>query len=215
MKKKLSLTIILMYISQIAFFILFFMLLKNHKLVKWMFVFVAGLLISPFFGRFYCGWVCPINTVFKPIDFIFKKLKIKRFKAPAFLKSKIIRYFMLALFIGAFAVTKMLKIKVNILLYIIGTATLITLFFEEELWHKHLCPYGTMLSFLSQKSFTKLKIDEEKCIGCGLCQQVCPTNTIITLDSKKRKIEARECLMCFQCQSVCPVNAISLKSFKQ
>ncbi|WP_129407823.1 4Fe-4S binding protein [Marinitoga lauensis] len=211
MKKKISSKIIFMYISEIIFFVLFFLLLENHILIRWIFVFIAGLFLSTFMGRVYCGWMCPINTLFKPINFIYKKLNIKRFKTPEFLKSNILRYALLFLFISLFITTKILKIKLNILLYVIGLALLITLFFEETFWHKNLCPYGTILNIGERISSFKLKIDEDKCIGCGLCQTVCPNNTIITLDNNKRKIINKECLMCFECQRVCPVEAISFK----
>ncbi|KAF2956871.1 4Fe-4S binding protein [Marinitoga sp. 38H-ov] len=174
-----------MYISDILFFILFFILLKNHSLIKWIFVFITVLLLSPLIGRFYCGWICPINTVFKPINFIYNKINIKRIKIPKFLESNILRYILLFAFIALFITTKILKIKLNILLYVIGIATIITLFFEETFWHKKLCPYRTLLNICEKGSPIKLKID--KCIGCGLCQEVCPNNTIITLSNKKKK----------------------------
>ncbi|WP_047266964.1 4Fe-4S binding protein [Marinitoga sp. 1197] len=212
MKNKNNIIRFIVYISEIIFFIIFLILLKNQVLIKWIFIFLAGFLLSPLFGRFYCGWICPINTIFKPIDFVYRKMKIDRLRTPSFLKSKIIRFIFLFSFILLFIITKILKIKLNILLYVIGLATLITLFFEEELWHKHLCPYGSMLSIASKKSLKRLNIDEKKCIGCGMCQKICPTNTIITLDSKKRKILSSECLMCFECQKICPTNAITLKN---
>ncbi|MCD6104417.1 MAG: 4Fe-4S binding protein [Thermosipho sp. (in: Bacteria)] len=212
MKKKVDLKMIFIYLTEILFFILFFLLLKNQILMKWIFVFIAGFLLSPIIGRFYCGWICPINTIFKLINFIYKKLGIKRFKTPKFLSSEIVRYILLFAFIALFVITKLFRIKLNVLLYVIGIATLITLFFNEEFWHKKLCPYGTLLNFGGRLSPLKLKIDENKCIGCGLCQNVCPTNTIITLDNNKRKIISKECLLCFKCQNVCPVEAISLKN---
>jgi len=212
MKKKVDLKMIFIYLTEILFFILFFLLLKNQILMKWIFVFIAGFLLSPIIGRFYCGWICPINTIFKLINFIYKKLGIKRFKTPKFLSSEIVRYILLFAFIALFVITKLFRVKLNVLLYVIGIATLITLFFNEEFWHKKLCPYGTLLNFGGRLSLLKLKIDENKCIGCGLCQNVCPTNTIITLDNNKRKIISKECLLCFKCQNVCPVEAISLKN---
>lgn len=211
MKKKITPVIVFRYISEIIFFVLFFILLKNHMLMKWMFVFIAGLLLSPLIGRFYCGWVCPINTIFRPINFVYKKLGIKRFKTPKFLRSNVLRYILLFAFISLFIITKLLKIKLNVLLYVIGFATLITLFFDEAFWHKKLCPYGTLMNIGERISPLKLNIDENKCIGCGLCQEVCPNNTIITLNNNKRKIINNECLMCFECQRVCPVDAISFK----
>ncbi|SHH39801.1 4Fe-4S binding protein [Thermosipho atlanticus] len=204
-----------MTISQIAFLVIFFILLKNQTLFKWLFIFAGGLLLSPFLGRFYCSWICPMDTLFKPIDFVYKKLKIKRFKVTSSTKLKILRYILLFSFISIFIITRIVKIRLNLLLYIVGFSVLITLFFEEEeeeeLWHKYLCPYGTLLSLFSMKPLTKLRINEEKCTGCGLCQKDCPTNTIIILDNNKRRIINKECLLCLNCKNVCSVNAISFK----
>ncbi len=203
-----------MYTVEVGFFIIFLMLWKNHELVKWIFIFLGGLLLTPFFGRFYCGWICPINTTFKPISIVYKMFKIKRFKTPKILESKTLRLVFVFSFIALFLITKFLKIKLNIILYVVGIGAFITLFFEENLWHKHICPYGTILSIPSIKPLKKLNINQDKCVGCGLCQTVCPTKTIITLPNNKREIKIKECLMCFECQRVCPVDAISMKKTK-
>lgn len=67
-----------------------------------------------------------------------------------------------------------------------------------------------------------IKIDKEKCIGCGLCIKACPNNVIPTpnLDGKVRvKTEdlipdtpnALECSYCGTCIFMCPLTAISLE----
>lgn len=209
MKKKTTAVTVLMYVSEIVFLALFFFLLKEHMLIKWIYVFIVGLLISPFFSRFYCGWICPINTLFKPVNFIYSKLGIKKFKTPKFMNNNVFRIIFLISFISLFIATRVLKIKLNILLYVIGIASIVNLFFEEEFWHKHICPYGSLLSIFSTKPIVgKIEIDKNKCIGCGLCQKVCPNDTITITDNNKRKIEIKECLTCFECQRVCPVSAI-------
>ncbi|MCL3780120.1 4Fe-4S dicluster domain-containing protein [Prolixibacteraceae bacterium JC049] len=55
------------------------------------------------------------------------------------------------------------------------------------------------------------KINDEKCIECGLCVQECPVR-IIQLDPKPVIIAEKEknCLKCQHCLAVCPTAALSI-----
>jgi len=53
-----------------------------------------------------------------------------------------------------------------------------------------------------------VKIDEEKCTGCGACADVCPTEAI-TVD-KVAKVDEDECIDCGTCVEECPVESIEL-----
>lgn len=62
---------------------------------------------------------------------------------------------------------------------------------------------------------------KEKCIGCGRCQQVCPSNCISIKREKIDKkmvvadyiIDASRCVFCAYCVEVCPVCAIVLTEY--
>ena len=54
----------------------------------------------------------------------------------------------------------------------------------------------------------KLKINSEKCIGCGKCAQLCPMKNISVRDNKADA--GNRCTMCYRCISNCPEKAITL-----
>jgi len=70
----------LIVIVEIIFLALFFFLSKNKDLQRWFLIFEIGLLGTLFLGRVYCGWVCPMETLFRPINWLYSKLRLKRLK---------------------------------------------------------------------------------------------------------------------------------------
>lgn len=55
-----------------------------------------------------------------------------------------------------------------------------------------------------------LKLDETACVGCGVCQTVCPHNVFALAGSSKkaRIIDLDGCMECGACANNCPVDAI-------
>ncbi len=54
------------------------------------------------------------------------------------------------------------------------------------------------------------KVDDEKCIKCGLCQLYCPESTVMLTPEKKVIFDYRFCKGCGVCANECPVAAISM-----
>jgi Fe-S-cluster-containing hydrogenase component 2 len=50
-------------------------------------------------------------------------------------------------------------------------------------------------------------IDESRCIGDRVCQDVCPTGAI-RMVGKKARVEEARCVACFKCQDVCGEGAV-------
>ena len=56
----------------------------------------------------------------------------------------------------------------------------------------------------------KIVIDEEKCIGCGICIEYCNVDAI-AIDEERGVLEVialEDCIECHSCQQNCPENAI-------
>lgn len=70
--------------------------------------------------------------------------------------------------------------------------------------------FGQRLYFANKtkKYSNKLKIDHEKCIGCGKCAANCPMKNIVIEGAKARA--KGSCTMCYRCISYCPTQAITL-----
>lgn len=60
------------------------------------------------------------------------------------------------------------------------------------------------------------KIDQEKCVGCGVCVIKCPLDTI-RLDEKGKAYIAYpdDCMTCYLCERNCKAGAIYVHPFKE
>ena len=67
-----------------------------------------------------------------------------------------------------------------------------------------------MKQFRYLENVTTLKLDQEKCTGCGMCEIVCP-HTVFKVEKPKASIVDHDgCMECGACASNCPVEAISV-----
>ena len=198
-------------IIQTILLIFFLFLIIKGKAQLWMGVFLLGIVSSFLLGRIYCGWFCSINTAMIGVTWMKKKLKIKSVKIPSFLKQIWVRYSALGLFVITFIFIMKTGNKLPVLpiLFIIGV--LLTFIFPEDLWHRYLCPYGTIIHMPAKFSKYKMTIAPEKCNNCGVCMRVCPSKAVEKHESY-HEIHKSDCLVCMECSRKCKQEAISYKN---
>lgn len=69
---------------------------------------------------------------------------------------------------------------------------------------KYICPLGAFYGLFNKYSFYQMHLDENKCIGCNKCVEVCPMQVKV-----RKNINSAECIRCGKCKDVCPTDAIS------
>jgi nitroreductase/NAD-dependent dihydropyrimidine dehydrogenase PreA subunit len=57
-----------------------------------------------------------------------------------------------------------------------------------------------------------VSIDEEKCIGCGLCCKDCPSHVLV-IKNEKSAVMSDQCLKCGHCVAICPKDAFSISGY--
>jgi NAD-dependent dihydropyrimidine dehydrogenase PreA subunit len=65
-----------------------------------------------------------------------------------------------------------------------------------------------MVGFRYLNNIVTLTLDQQTCIGCGRCVEVCPHQVFI-IEEKKAKLADRDaCIECGACALNCPVKAL-------
>jgi len=54
-----------------------------------------------------------------------------------------------------------------------------------------------------------IRLDEDRCIQCGVCVGQCPTEALyVEAGTRRVRFDAEKCIACQQCVPACPVHAI-------
>lgn len=62
------------------------------------------------------------------------------------------------------------------------------------------------------KDVVTLKLNQDKCIGCGMCVQVCPHQVFMIKAGKVNIIDKDNCMECGACAQNCSVDAITVRA---
>ncbi len=68
---------------------------------------------------------------------------------------------------------------------------------------RYICPLGAIYGLFNKISFSKFKVDENKCVKCGACQKECKLDIAVWKDPN-----SIDCIKCGACKAACPTGAI-------
>ena len=207
---------------RLIFLSLFLFLIINGKMMMWLGLFAISLIAALFFGRVYCGYACPMNTLMGITEWISRKLNLQRPNTPKWLRLRVLSsgkfsWMALVLSVAAMLISKrFLSINIPILLIWLAISLVVTLRYKPEVFHNLICPFGALQRTFGKFAFFSKMVNEEKCVGCKLCEKACPSDAIkVDNKNKKAHINTALCLQCSNCQAVCPKDAIAYSSQKQ
>ena len=100
------------------------------------------------------------------------------------------------------------------ILVVIASVTALILavlaFLHGRTYCNTICPVGTTLGYLAKFSWLKMKVDEDKCIKCGLCEKNCKAACIKVEKGTPVVLDYTRCVVCGNCQTVCGRGALHL-----
>lgn len=195
------------------------------------FVLAAGVL----FGRAICGFICPfglIQELLYKIPFPKKKL----WKGFTYIKYILLALFVLILPVACtnelgmgapafceyicpvgtleggiplLATHPELRKTIGALFSLKACILIITLIgclFVCRFFCKVMCPLGAVYGILNKISVYHMEVDEDHCISCGKCKDVCPMDVNPVKDPA-----SAECIRCGKCTACCPRQVLSLR----
>ena len=198
------------YAIRILFLSLFLFLLVNGKVVLWLVLFAISLIAALIFGRVYCGYVCPMNTLMTPVEWLSKKFKLQTSNVPKWLKNRYFAWITLSISVAVMLLSKrLLHIDLPILSFWLVASVLITLRYKPAVFHNLICPFGALQRSFGRFARLSEKVNKDACVGCKLCEKACPSNAIVVSpEDKKAMINSTLCHQCTNCRQVCPKSAI-------
>ena len=200
-------------IIRILFLALFLFLLVNGKVMLWLVLFAASLIAALIFGRVYCGYVCPMNTLMIPTEWMSKKLNLQTLASPKWLKNGYFAWIFLGISVAVMLISKrLLHIDLPILPFWLVVSVLVTLRYKPAVFHNFICPFGALQKTFGRFARLSEKVDKNTCIGCKLCEKACSSNAIaVSADDNKAVINTSFCHQCTNCREVCPNTAIKYR----
>lgn len=205
----------------------------SSTLVVWATLFLAVFI----FGRFACGWLCPIGFLQDAGEKVLKALKVQLPKPMR--QSNAVRFGMSALVLGHFVVMPVLAMPVRVwqfdwlfrepwllgfpfraglftldlLLLFTVVGLVLPYFFGPRPYCKMVCETGYLFDLTSRYAFGRVRRNEgferDTCLSCQRCSNICPQGINVFEEVHLfDRVVSSGCVSCMQCVNTCPNETI-------
>ena len=183
---------------------------------------LSVLLVSGYFiGRIFCGYACPLGAIQEILSRFRFKTEARKDPNPDLVKTRKRKSVMFRWFIFGCSILGISLVGVRFVqmtnpflgfqtfhapsfqMLLIPFVLLLTILFASIFIYRpycrYFCPYGALASALNKGNKHTIELGPS-CKDCGLCDRVCPTNSLDP-DSDKS-----ECYYCGRCIEICAAN---------
>lgn len=212
----------------------------SSALLAWGAIFLLVML----FGRFVCGWFCPLGFFQDAGEKLLRLLKV-RLKRPVN-QPRLARYVLAAIVLTQFVAMPLLASPVrlwqfdlhfrepwllgfpfhlslfllDLFLVFLVIGIILPLFFGPRPYCKLVCETGLLLDNASKNAFGRIRrnhgFDRNTCLSCERCTNICPQgiNVYQEVNLFDRVVNSN-CITCLQCVNTCPNDTIIYSLRKQ
>ncbi len=188
-------------------------------------IILGALTVSLLFKRGFCGWLCPLGTVWETAALLGRRVFGRDYRAPTWLDlaGRGLRYALTVAVFGFLAMVPLSEavgfrelpymwvadVKIldglahPLMLAMVGVAFAASMLLGP-VWCRYLCPLGGLYSVLGSASPCTVTRDAETCIACGKCSAVC--HAFVDVEHALT-VRAPECDGCMECVRACPVES--------
>jgi polyferredoxin len=187
-------------------------------------IILAAVATSLLFKRGFCGWICPVGTLWEAAAAFGRRLLGKNVRLPKWLDlgGRSVRYLLggaFFLFVGLVSLEEALgfrelpymwvaDIKIiegfgqPLFIAVAALAFVLSMVFGP-VWCRWVCPLGALYSALGVASPCTVTRDADTCISCSRCTKAC--HAFVDVEHAG-SVRAPECDGCMDCVKVCPVD---------
>ena len=201
--------------------------LLSGSAIVFVLLFVSGL----FFGRAWCGWMCPAGGLAEVCQTVIpkqvnaKRLRIVRYSIFAVWFGVLVTGFVLAGGIKGVDPLRLTEryISVDEPLKYIMYYLVVGLFFVLDLalgrrgachsicWMSPFLSAGMAVGRALRLPQMRIKTKAEECIDCKKCNTKCPMSIDVNAAVKTGSIKSYDCILCGECVNVCPKAVLSYR----
>jgi len=186
-------------------------------------IIIAAVTVSLLFKRGFCGWICPVGTLWELAELLGKKLLGRTLRLPRWLDlvGRGVRYVLAALILAFLVLVPLAEavafrelpymwtadIKIltgfaSPVFILAGLLAFVLSMMFSPVWCRYLCPLGGWYSALGIASPCAVHRDDQACINCHKCTKVC--HALVDVEVVPDRVWAPECDGCMDCVRVCP-----------
>lgn len=185
---------------------------------------LMAMVVSFLFKRGFCGWICPVGTVWELCSAAGRRVRGSNIRLPRWLDvvGRVLRYVIMAAAVYSLVAVplaaavgfreipymwvadlKIIHLMAEPTFMIVALAAVVISFFFGAVWCRYLCPVGGIYSIIGLCSPSAVHRDAATCIDCHRCSKTCHA---FIEPEKTERVWSTECDGCMDCVRVCPVD---------